>query len=52
MDRAMAIADCKRLIEETDQLIGESNPKLAREVKDALEEKILELMIKVAKEKT
>jgi hypothetical protein len=48
----MAIAECKRLIEESDRLFGESNPKLAREVKDALEEKLKDLMIKVAKEKT
>ena len=52
MDRVMAIADCKRLIEETDRLIGPSNPMLARAVKDALEERILSEMIKEAKEKT
>ncbi len=36
------IAECLRLILETDRLIGKSNPKLARDVKAALEERIKE----------
>lgn len=52
MDRVMAIAECQRLIEEADRLLGESNPTLFRQIKEALEEKRLSLMIKVAKEKT
>lgn len=37
------VANCIRLIEDVERLIGHSNPKLAREVKDALEERIEEL---------
>ena len=36
------VANCIRLIEDVDRLISKSNPKLAREVKDALEEIIEE----------
>jgi len=34
------VAHCLRLIGDTDRLIGESNPGLASEIKDALEEVI------------
>jgi len=34
------VAECIRLMLETDRLIGESNPKLAGEIQEALEELI------------
>jgi len=36
------VAECLRLIRETNRLIGKSNPQLAREIADALEERVKE----------